>query len=168
MLLSGVLRVTTLVWLVNLSFAMRRWPFFTAPELTFESGEAFNTLTVDYPCTCKSVCLAMDECLAWTAVQNGSKWECLHTQVGPSPSFNLTKDSSSVYGYFEDSLLGIRDAVQAEDDYHYFIPNTTLMFNEAKDYCESIPGFRLAIFRTEQQMNFSLALASAYNIERKK
>ncbi|XP_053629331.1 uncharacterized protein [Cherax quadricarinatus] len=158
---------TAQVCLSGSTLAQRNWAYFTAPGLTFNTSQANNISVVTTPDKCKSKCFTVSSCKAWTALQTTNNvWQCLTTSVGPSLNFPLTSNSSAVYGYFEDSLVGNVNAVQREDGRHYFIPSIQLCYAGAKAYCNSIPGFRLAIFRTALQVNISMILASANHTDK--
>nr|XP_045601964.1 uncharacterized protein LOC123760365 [Procambarus clarkii] len=157
----GALCLGTLVVVLNPGLSLRRWRFFTAPGMTFNSSDASNTFNVSYPCECKALCLINQTCLAWTAEMRAEAWSCLHATKGPLLTPSLTNNSAAVYGFTEDTLTGVINVVQKEDQLHYFVPNMRVTTTQAgRGNCSKIPGFRLAMLKTEQQQSIGKALAA--------
>ncbi|XP_045602197.1 uncharacterized protein [Procambarus clarkii] len=143
--------------------AVARWDHFIAPGFAFQRSDSYTSYNVTSLDQCKMMCSVVagtPQCMAWTAVRQGpGAWTCLH--ASHSPPFNtLTTNTNSVMGYTEDSLKGELNAVQAEDGHYYFIPSSQANhnFDFAKQYCQNLPGFRLAIFYTFEQMQMALNL----------
>ncbi|KAK8746491.1 hypothetical protein OTU49_017042 [Cherax quadricarinatus] len=153
-----------LALLVSWAEAMRRWEYFIAPGVTFNNSEAYNSSPVSSLGTCKTRCFATDTCKAWTVKREAGTWYCLLAKQGPSLTTTLATHADSVYGFMEDSLTGLIDAVQETDGCHYFVPNLILSYQDAKVYCKKIPGFQLAMLKTTMQIDIGKKLGGQANI----
>ncbi|XP_050714945.1 uncharacterized protein LOC126997752 [Eriocheir sinensis] len=130
------------------------WNHFLVPQKTFDPSNAFFSFNDTSACACKSKCMVLPACTGWTAVaMNTTEPQCLLTSGNPR-SIGLAPSSNAIYGFVfrEDAIPGVISAEKGHDGLAYHVPPNMMTIEPAREYCESIPGFRLAIFRTFQQI----------------
>ncbi|XP_071552238.1 uncharacterized protein [Panulirus ornatus] len=155
------MRVPWLLWLVCLQTARSIRPlgqmrFIITQGKTFPSAEASLVITLPNDCKCKMRCLVSVDCVAWSSLPSSNDTvECRLTELGPQEG-TLIDQNDAVYGFKPSRLKSRITVFEGEDGLIYFIPLEDLRYEGAKKYCASIPGFRLAIFKTKQQFQIGV------------
>nr|XP_045588013.1 protein MTL1-like isoform X1 [Procambarus clarkii] len=110
-------------------------------------------------CACRYLCMMQyrRECQAWAAVGTGDSVECRLSDRGPQIT-QLVQEGAAVY-YFKQGSVEGRYRWE-EDHLLYLALNTSRTFTAARAFCASIPGHRLAIFKTPTQLQVLAAFAS--------
>ncbi|XP_045612258.2 uncharacterized protein [Procambarus clarkii] len=161
-LLLVVFPVGLVLLLVTQRASGALWPLrtFIVRDMTFPQGTAItNTTNTTSVCGCKMRCLALPNCAAFAAqTLDAETFLCRLTNQSPQEA-SPTSQPGVVYGY---KLAQLKNTVTEDNDGTVYFGTCQQNddFNSAKTYCKSIPGFRLAILRNQQQINFAKTISS--------
>ncbi|XP_042219582.1 uncharacterized protein LOC121864581 [Homarus americanus] len=161
--------VMVLGCLVISVMGIRRWEFFAVRGKTFNVGTGTSGVikshNVSSTCVCKSLCFINSLCMSWTAGKVSAQLMRCHLSTQSPIDTTLVDNPAYFYGFMEDSFVGKEDlgVTLEEDNHHYFVPDATLSYAEAKEFCEKIPGFRPAILHSRQQLNIGLKMSDRFD-----
>ncbi|XP_069984639.1 uncharacterized protein [Penaeus vannamei] len=110
-------------------------------------------------CDCRLACLEHDWCLAVAVSADGGKMlQCRLSDRGPEAHLLVDTDSTT-YIYWEASLPSF-DIRGTEADNLFYIEAKELQdIVVAREMCQSIPGFRLGMYKTETQLQLLVDMA---------
>ncbi|XP_066990157.1 uncharacterized protein [Macrobrachium rosenbergii] len=132
-------------------------PFFMAFGVTVPVGEAKVTVSLPDACSCKVSCSSASWCVAASGVKmsNGSVTCYLADHL---PATNNSESSTAFYLFF-DRVTDKFDVYTIRGNNEiYVVSRSTHPFTKASDFCNSLPGFRLAISITKPEVDVLLGL----------
>ncbi|XP_027207838.2 uncharacterized protein [Penaeus vannamei] len=125
--------------------------FLVAPGMSIQPWDAFALLEDIDSCSCKVSCWAATACVAWSFVTlaDGSS-QCRLANKGPT-DLDVVERSNATYYFKESSVPGVYSF--KADRLLYLTPSMLLPYEDAKALCARIPGHRLGMYKTVQQLN---------------
>ncbi|XP_069987483.1 uncharacterized protein [Penaeus vannamei] len=125
--------------------------FFVAPGKALKEEDAAFTLPAKNACQCKSMCFVTLECVAWSLVSlDDGTAECRIAAAGPT-TYEVLEHANATYYFKEESVRG--EYSFKKDNLLYLTPPFTRTYDVAKSFCSRIPGHRLGVYKTLQQLS---------------
>ncbi|XP_063587719.1 uncharacterized protein LOC134764972 [Penaeus indicus] len=119
-----------------------------------DMDEASVNLTVPgiSRCDCRLACLEYDWCLAVAVSDDGGeKLQCRLSDRGPE-GHRLVDATNTTYIYWEASLPSFSIRGKEADNLFYIESKQFKNIVGARETCQSVPGFRLGVYKTETQL----------------
>ncbi|XP_037776761.1 uncharacterized protein LOC119573676 [Penaeus monodon] len=125
--------------------------FFVVPGKSILPWDAFALFENTDSCLCKASCWAAIECVAWSFVTlaDGSG-QCRLANEGPT-TLTVPERTDATYYFKESAVPGVYSF--KVDRLLYLTPSMPLPYEDAKAFCARIPGHRLGMYKTIQQLD---------------
>ncbi|KAG7174305.1 uncharacterized protein LOC121859621 [Homarus americanus] len=124
--------------------------FFVKNNLSLKDEDVFTKVLAKSLCECRTACWATNVCQAAALVPVEDHKECHLAKEGPHKTTTQYLQGA-IYLFKEDSLPGHYHGLM-KDNLTYYEPPEMMELEEGKKWCNRIPGHRLVIIKTNDQL----------------
>nr|XP_045612261.1 uncharacterized protein LOC123766866 isoform X2 [Procambarus clarkii] len=141
------------------------WPLrtFIVRDMTLQTKTSLiETLTTTSVCRCKMRCLATVKCVSFSAEKVADQNFLCRLSANTPRGNKPISQQDAVYGFKLAKLSSYFDVTEEADGLIYFSPFNITQNDipSARSFCKKFPGFRLAILRTDQQIQIGMKFST--------